>query len=68
MVTHGIVPTNVRLHTIHLMDTDKYIQRERKDSLLQCFTDWGEKQEIWDGTHLWIALLQTIDPRHTSKE
>jgi hypothetical protein len=39
---HGTYCQDAHTTTDGLMDTDKYTQRERKDSLLQCLTDCGE--------------------------
>ena len=38
MVTHDIIPTNVRLRRIGLIDTEKCRQCERQDTILHEFT------------------------------
>ena len=47
MVIRDIIPTNVRLHGIRLMDTDNCTQCGRQYTTLHRLTECGARQEIW---------------------
>ena len=56
-VIHHIIPTNVRLHRIRLMDTENCTQCGRQDTVLHRLTECGVGQEIWEWTPIRIARI-----------
>jgi hypothetical protein len=62
-VIHDLIPTNMRLHRIKLMDTENSTQCGRQDTMLHRVTEFGAGKEIWQWTRTQIAQIQTTDPR-----
>jgi len=52
MVIHDIIPTNVKLHRIRLMDTRNCTQCGRQHTMLHRLNERGERQKIWSGPAL----------------
>jgi hypothetical protein len=63
MVIHDLIPTNMRLYRIRLVDTENCTQCGRQDTMLHHLTECGEGKEIWEWTHTQIPRIQTTDPR-----
>jgi hypothetical protein len=63
MVIHDIIPTNMRLHRIRLVDTENYTQCGRHNTMLHRLTECGAGKEIWEWTRSKIARTQRTDPR-----
>ena len=68
MMIHDIIPTNMRLRRIPVMDMDKCTQCRRQDTKLNLLTECGVKHEILEWTRPRIARVQRTDPRRISKE
>ena len=60
-VVHDVIPTNVRLHKIRLMDTDNCTQCERQDTTLHRLTECGVRKEIWDCTLTRKGRIRSTD-------
>jgi hypothetical protein len=58
MVIHEIIPTNVRLHKIRLVDTENCTRCGTQDTMLHCFTECGVGKDIWESTRTQIARMQ----------
>jgi hypothetical protein len=63
IVVHGIIPTNMRLHRIRVVDTENCKQCGRQDTMLHRLTECGAGKEIWEWTHTQIARIQRTYPR-----
>jgi hypothetical protein len=47
MIIHDTINTNVRLHRIRLIDTEKCRQCRGQDTILHRLTEFGVRQEIF---------------------
>jgi hypothetical protein len=63
MVTHGIAPTNGRLHKILLIVTHSCTHCQRKGNMLRPIPNEGERREIW--SRLRIALTENQPATYT---
>lgn len=59
---HDIIPMNVWLHKIRLMDTDNCTQHGGQDTMLHRSTKCGVRREIWEWTCTRTARIRTTDP------
>jgi hypothetical protein len=59
---HDIIPTNERLHTIHITDSALCKQCGEQDTIMHRLTEWGEGARIWDWTRKRIAWILRTDP------
>jgi hypothetical protein len=58
-----MVPTNVRLHKIRLVNLKNCTQCGRKDTTLHRLAECGVGKEIWECTRTRLAQIQKTDPR-----
>jgi hypothetical protein len=65
---HDIIPRNIRLAAIHLMDTDVCRQGGKPDILTHRLTECADGTAIWGWTRHQVAMMLRTDPRHVSTE
>jgi hypothetical protein len=67
-VIHDLIPTNERLHKIHLSPTDQCRLCNQTDTLSHRLKDCGEGPRMWHWTRQRIAAILRIDERYTTVE
>ena len=63
IVVYDIMPTNERLHTIRLVESDRCGRCGRRDTLAHRLTECNEGTAIWLCTRERIAQMLRTDPR-----
>jgi hypothetical protein len=67
IAVHDLIPTNVGLAAIHLMDAISCNRCGQPDSLQHRITDCGEGPVIWNWTRAKVGLILRMDPKHTPR-
>jgi hypothetical protein len=68
LVIHELFPTNERLATIYLLESDTCRQCGRPDTLTHRLMECDNGTAIWDWTRRQVVTMLRTDPRHISKE
>lgn len=61
-VIYDIIPTQSRLHKIHLQASDACTKCAQTDTLLHQLTTCGTAAEIWTSTRSRLAMMMRTDP------
>jgi hypothetical protein len=64
IVIRELVPTNVRLHSIRLTESELCKNCGRQDTLIHLLTECCDGSGIWEWTRRRIAWMLWTDPRH----
>ena len=67
-VIQDIIPTNVRLAAIHLVDTGARRQCEKPDTVTHRLNECAVETAIWNWTKHWIAMMIRTDLMNVSTE
>jgi len=64
IVIHDLLPTNVRLHTIRLRESNLCKDCGRQDTIIHRLTEGGDGSVILEWTRRRIVLMLRTKPRH----
>jgi hypothetical protein len=68
LVIHDLIPTNERLATIHMVDSDTCRQCGRPETLTHLLMECDNGPGIWDWTLRQVATMIRTYPRHIPKK
>jgi hypothetical protein len=68
VVVHDLVPTNVKLHSIHIITTDACLKFGATYTLMHRLTERGATVDIWTWTTTRLPMIHRTTPRRISQE